>query len=182
MPYLIVFFIMNRILHEGKTAPPVTLCSGNRCSLKGIRTFGCRVYVKLPGKRPAKLDTHHRTGIFIGYANTMKNIYWFDTDTRRIKIATHYRFDEGMTDLPDPTPNIKILKRHEDNAPQVINEEDNEPEYNLYIEPTPFHNLDTIPVTITCEHPTFGIQVASCHIRGRAYIQSIVPNTSTSGI
>ena len=44
------FFILNRILHDGKTAPPLTICSGTRCSLKGIRTFGCRVYVKLPGK------------------------------------------------------------------------------------------------------------------------------------
>ena len=97
-----------------KTAPPISICSGTRCSLKGIRTFGCRVYVKLPGIRSAKLDTHHRTGLFLGYANTMRNIYWYDDTTNRIKIATHFRFDEGMSDLPDPTPNIKILQRYED--------------------------------------------------------------------
>jgi hypothetical protein len=87
------FFIMNRIDHEGKNAPPITLCSGTRCSLAGRRTFGCRVYVKLPRDRPAKLDTNHREGFFIGYANTMKNIHWYGPSTRQVKIATNFRFD-----------------------------------------------------------------------------------------
>ena len=175
------FFIMNRVLHEGKTAPPISLCSGQRCSIKGIRTFGCRVYVKLPGNRPAKLDTHHRTGIFLGYANTMRNIFWYDSETNRVKIATHFRFDEGMTDLPEPTPNIKILQRHDENLPVHIDDIDL-PDLDFSIEPTPFRELDTIQVTVTCEHPSVGIEIGECHIRGRAYVRSIVPNTSVSAI
>ena len=175
------FFIMNRVLHEGKTAPPISLCSGQRCSLKGIRTFGCRVYVKLPGNRSAKLDTHHRTGIFIGYANTMRNIFWYDADTNRVKIATHFRFDEGMTDLPEPTPNIKILQRYDENLP-ITMEDIDPPDLDFAIEPTPFRELDTVKITVTCEHPSVGIEIGECHIRGRAYVRSIAPNTSVSAI
>ena len=96
-------------------------------------------------------------------------------------VSNHYRFDEGMTDLPDPTPNIKILQRYEDNLPVTIETID-PPDYILTVEPTLFHNLDTIRITITCDFPTFGIEIGECHIRGRAYISSVTPNSSVTDI
>ena len=79
--------------------------TAKRPNLSSLKTFGCRCYVRLPGRRPAKLDTHSQKGIFLGYTATMKNIYYLDLESNSIKTALNARFDEGMNDLDDPTPN-----------------------------------------------------------------------------
>ena len=175
-------FLLNRIVHTGKESPPITICSGQRVTLQGLRTFGCRVYVKLPGKRPAKLDTNHRIGIFVGYANTMRNIFWYDTETNRVKIATHYRFDEGSTDLAQPTPNIQIIRRQEDDNVDLAIDDDPLPEVNIHVEPSPFREISTITIPINCDLPTFGLELQECHIRHRAYISGIAPNSSAHAV
>lgn len=111
----------------------------------------------------------------------MRNMYWYDDTTNRIKIATHFRFDEDMSDLPNLTPKIQILQRYENEFPVNL-ETIVPPDYNLTVEPTPFHHLDTVPITITCEFPTFGIELGECHIRHHVYIISITPNSSVSDI
>ena len=65
-----------------------------------LRIWGCRVIVRLPGTRPAKLDNHTATGIFLGFTGTDHNIYYRDDTTGRIKIATHVTFDEAGMTLP----------------------------------------------------------------------------------
>ena len=70
-----------------------------------LRTFGCRVYARNPGKRPAKIDYHTSNGIFVGFAATTKNIYYIDDKTLNVKISTHATFDEAyFTSPPSKTP------------------------------------------------------------------------------
>ena len=91
---------------------PIALATGKPEDFSNIRTFGCRVWVRPPGRRPAKLIPNSRKGVFLGYVpNTTQNILWYDVETSRIKIATHARFDEGMNDLPvtELPPNVAHL-------------------------------------------------------------------------
>ena len=46
---------------------------------------------------------------------TTQNIIWLDDETKRIKYATHARFDEGMNDVPinKIPPNVQLLQRSE---------------------------------------------------------------------
>ncbi len=43
------------------------------------------------------------TGIFLGFTATEHNIYYQDTASKRIKIATHVSFDEAGYTLPNTT-------------------------------------------------------------------------------
>ena len=80
---------------------PVEMATGKQEDFSALRTFGCRVWVRPPGRRGAKLLPNSRKGIFLGFLpNTTKNIIWYDCESTRIKIAKHARFDEGMNDLP----------------------------------------------------------------------------------
>ena len=82
-----------------------------------LRTFGCRVWVRPPGKRPAKLVVNSRKGIFLGYVPyTTRNILWYDPETHRVKIATHACFDKGYNDVPTTQipPNVIHLHRTKD--------------------------------------------------------------------
>ena len=60
--------------------------------------------------------TQSRKGVFLGYMpGTTQNIIWLDDETKRIKYATHARFDEGMNDVPinKIPPNVQLLQRSE---------------------------------------------------------------------
>ena len=175
-------FLMNRFPHHKKPSPPITICSGRRVSLESLRVFGCRIYVRLPGERRAKLDHHTSVGIFLGYNETMKNIFWFDPATAQIKTASHVRFDEGMADVPNPPPNVQLLQRveHDNILPDAHELSINPVEFQF--DASPFRTIDTITITILCDSDTFGFVYRECHIRHRAYISDILPNTSASRI
>ena len=67
-----------------------------------------------------KLKPNSRKGVFLGYVpHTTCNILWYDTETSRIKIATHAQFDMGMNDLPvtDMPPNVTHLVRTNNGQP-----------------------------------------------------------------
>lgn len=74
---------------------PYEAYTGNKPDITKLRVFGCPIIVRLPGKWPAKLDTHATIGVFLGYMATDRNIYYQDTLTNRIKIANHMTFDEA---------------------------------------------------------------------------------------
>lgn len=93
-------YLKNRLPHTATNTTPYQAYTGVKPSTKYIRVFGCPVITKFPGKRAAKLDLHTSQGIFLGYTATDKNIYFMDTTTRRIKIATHCIFDEAGTTIP----------------------------------------------------------------------------------
>ena len=61
---------------------PIALATGKPEDFSNIRTFGCRVWVRPPGRRPAKLIPNSRKGVFLGYVpNTTQNILWYDIET-----------------------------------------------------------------------------------------------------
>ena len=95
-------YIKNRLPHRTTGCTPYFGWTGKKPSAKHWRMFGCPVVVRLPGDRHAKLDTHTTHGQFLGFTATDHNIYYRDTKTNRIKIATHVTFDEaGMTIPPN---------------------------------------------------------------------------------
>lgn len=93
-------YLKNRLPHRATGTMPFQAFTGKRPNIKKIRIFGCPIFARLPGKRPAKLDYHVTTGIFLGFTSTMKNIYYQDNATKRVKIATHVTFDEVGYTLP----------------------------------------------------------------------------------
>ena len=98
-------YIKNRIPHASIKMSPYEAMTGITPDLSALRIFGCRIYAKKTGKRPAKLDGHTASGIFLGYTATMKNCRYIDDKTGQIKIATHAIFDEAqMTSKPQETP------------------------------------------------------------------------------
>jgi hypothetical protein len=45
------------------------------------------------------LDLHGIRGQFLGYTSTLKQIYYLEYSTNKIKIAAHACFDEGMSSV-----------------------------------------------------------------------------------
>lgn len=117
-------YLKNRLPHTAINDTPMHIYTGKRPSAKHLRVFGCPIIVKLPGKRPAKLDLHTCSGIFLGYTATDKNIYYRDTQTHRIKITTHCTFDEAAMTIPtkDKSPSAHALHQVgiTEHAPQEI--------------------------------------------------------------
>jgi hypothetical protein len=71
--------LYNVTVHGDKTKSPFELCRGVKPLLSYLRTFGCRIYA-LPARprRPDKPLSDARTGIFLGFARTTKNILYYD--------------------------------------------------------------------------------------------------------
>jgi hypothetical protein len=142
-PYTFHHFLRlyNVTVHGDKTASPYEVCTNRKPDLSNLRVFGCRVYA-LPARprRPDKLLPDSRTGIFLGFAWTMKNILYFDITTETVKSAQHVIFDESMRDLV------------------------NENFSDLDIIPSPFTKIDTLQFDLDMndiDHP-FGFTFAQC--------------------
>ena len=93
-------YIKNRVPHTYIKCTPFQAMTGVQPDLTNLRTFGCRIFTKKPGKRPAKLDHHTSNGIFLGYTSTMKNVYYIDDKTNVVKIGCHAIFDEVHFTVP----------------------------------------------------------------------------------
>ena len=121
--------IYNTTPHSDNDISPYEICSGRKPDLHLLRTFGSRVYV-LPAKTDErcrdKSRIHTVKGVFLGYTNTFKNIYYCEVDEHTIAdehgkyqekyssnvlTAQHVRFDELMSDRPyeGRSPNAKML-------------------------------------------------------------------------
>jgi len=86
--------IDNSMASRDQLVSPNYITTGKKDDLSALRTFGCRVWVRPPGQRSAKLIPNSRKGIFLGFIpNTDKNIIWYDTKTHVVKIAKLVRFD-----------------------------------------------------------------------------------------
>ena len=132
-------YLKNRLPHAAINTTPYYRYTGNRPSGANLRIFGSPVIIKNPGKRPTKLDLHTSTGRFLGFTATEKNIYYMDSNTRRLKIATHVVFDEAGMTLPpaEHTPAILALQKagYSDR-----------PNLNHAPEETPYESPDTLQV------------------------------------
>lgn len=106
-------YLKNRLPHNALDTTPYQAYTGLRPSAKYLKVFGCPVVIKNPGRRPTKLDMNTSAGRFLGYTATDRNVYYLDTTTRRLKIATHCVFDEAGMTLPpaEHTPAIKALQQ-----------------------------------------------------------------------
>ena len=105
-------YLKNRLPHRATGSTPMLAYTGKRPQISTLRVFGSPVVSRLPGKRPAKLDAHTAVGIFLGYTATHKNIYYKDTTSGKIKIATHVTFDEAGFTLPQAalSPTQRMLQ------------------------------------------------------------------------
>ena len=169
--------LTNAFPTAGNTESPVFKATDRHEDLRALRTFGCRVWVRPPGKRKAKLIPNSRKGIFLGYVPyTTRNILWYDPDTSRVKIATHARFDEGMNDLPvtEIPPNVQHLARTDDGNAFPAEECDvNASDFHFYV--SPFSRLLHKRVTHTANSsdPTYGFSFADDELLQKAYIEDI---------
>ena len=101
------------IVPRKQQTSPTEAALGKKDNLSSLRTFGCRIWVRPPGRLTSKFTSRSLKGIFLGYLpNTTKNVVWYDVNTKKIKYASHVRFDEGMNDLPvaDIPPNVHHLQ------------------------------------------------------------------------
>jgi hypothetical protein len=103
-------YLKNRLPNKSTKTTPLQAYTGTKPNNKNVRVFGCPVVARLPGWRPAKLDSHTSTGIFLGYTATSHNVYYQDNVTTRIKIATHIAFDETGYSLPPDKRSIFQLQ------------------------------------------------------------------------
>lgn len=160
------------------------LHGGAQPDLASLRTFGCRVWVRPPGKRSSRLKNHAKRGIFLGFLpNTTKNILWFDPETNRVKIAFHVRFDEGMNDLPlaDVPPNVRHLQRVQDGAPIPSESDDTVvPPFGLTSKPF-LHEVDET-LKVACDESHFGFRLHTDTATQRVYIGDIAAGTSAAGL
>ena len=96
-----VLRIRNALPHRGQDESPLKMAHNRKDNFKNLKTFGCRIHVRPPGVRNKRFHQETRQGIFLGYVpHTDKLFVWYDENSKRVKIATHAKFDEGFNGLP----------------------------------------------------------------------------------
>jgi hypothetical protein len=174
--------IKNALPFKDQSSSPDLLRTNVKPDFTALRTFGCRVWVRPPGLRSGKLLLHARKGIFLGFLpSTTKNLLWYDDETKRVKIAFHARFDEGMNDLAtaDLPPNVLHLQRVQNDTPlPPESDEISAPPFGFTLKP--FANEHDLKLTVCCTDPTFGFRLATDTATNRAYISDILPATTAA--
>lgn len=102
-------YLHNRRVHRVTKKTPFEAWTGRKPNLRRLKMFGSRVCVKQTGKRRAKLDKHHFTGIFLGYSATDQNIKYMDLDTGIEKTTHHAVFDEAWYLQSSRPPAAQLL-------------------------------------------------------------------------
>ena len=182
-PYAFYHYIRlyNFVPHGERPSSPYEMCGALLPNLAKLRTFGCRIHVRPTTARYGRVVPNSRLGIFLGYSRSLKVMYYFDLGSSTIKTATHARFDEGMNDLDEPPPNVKLLRNLADDG-NVAPDPLDLPPFNLEVSDDPFDRLDELSPPITCEHPCLGFTIEECHIRKRGFVSGIIANTTASRI
>ena len=103
--------VKNRLPHSAfdHKATPYERLTGMKPDLSNLRIFGCPITTRRPGKRTPKISKHSYNGLFLRYAKTMRNIVYFDTNTRKIKTTTYAKFDEAHYSHKNKPPGAQIL-------------------------------------------------------------------------
>ena len=104
-------YVKNRLphAHYDYLASPFEAYTGRKPDLLNLRIFGCPVRVRKPGFRSSKLSNHTYPGRFLEFVGTDKNIRYYDTKTKRVKIASHVVFDETQYSIKDKSPGALAL-------------------------------------------------------------------------
>jgi len=147
---------------------------GEKDDLGLLRTFGCRLWVKiLAWQNRAKCTQDTKKGIFLGHrTNTLKNIAWYDPLTDRVKCGYHVRFDEGFNALPlwQLPPNVALMDRREERVPSET--------LTITIPPFtasehPFFHKDDVTVKAVCESDMHGFKLSEGDCMKRVYISGL---------
>lgn len=94
-------YIKNRLPHQSIKMSPYQAFTGKVPDMTGIRIFGSRVVTHNTQQRSGKLDMNNiNQGIFVGFTNTQKNVYYIDDTTRKVKIGSFVEFDEAHMSVP----------------------------------------------------------------------------------
>jgi hypothetical protein len=180
--------LYNLFPHGDCKVSPFEIINGRKPDVSRLRIFGCRVYIRPPGRRVSKLDHHVIKGIFLGYTATLKQIYYLEDSTGKVKVASHARFDEGMNDLPlSRLPPFALSLRKalghnvsiDDDELAVPDTIDIFCSSDLF--PVTFtHTVRIMPSDITNENDTLGFIMNSENTQYRPYISTIVPHSTAS--
>jgi hypothetical protein len=167
--------LYNVTVHGDKLKSPFEICRGTKPLLSYLRTFGCRVYA-LPARprRPDKALSDARTGIFLGFAKTTKNILYYDLKTNVVKTAQHAVFDEAMADVPieKRSFNARLLNAGGDvGSIDLVDVAEIYPDLDVSRSPFTGFNTLTFPLDITSDEP-FGFVLAECSRLKRGFVES----------
>ena len=104
-------YVKNRLPHSSHhmRRTPYEVYTGIKPNLSLLRVWGCKVFVKKPQLKNAKLDDNASQGIFLRYTATDKNIVYLDLETNHEKIASHVIFDEANFSTGSMAPGAKAL-------------------------------------------------------------------------
>ena len=173
--------LANAFPERGDDLSPLEKATGTRENLSSFRTFGCRVWVRPPGRKKAKLKPNSRKGIFLGFVPySTRNILWYDVETNRVKIAFHARFDEGMNDLPfaELPPNVQHLQRTDEDQPFPIEPtEVDASSFDFYVEPFADVLHQRIQATASNRDPLFGLTLATDDLLKRTMVTAVKANS-----
>mmetsp|Transcript_17708 Transcript_17708/g.26862 ORF Transcript_17708/g.26862 Transcript_17708/m.26862 type:complete len:200 (-) Transcript_17708:2195-2794(-) len=165
---------------DQEVSPNQMVTGKNKEDFSRFKTFGCRVWVRPPGRRKAKFRINSRKGVFLGFLrNTTKNILWYDAETSKTKIATHARFEEGMNDLPIDCipPNVVHLQQMQLGESIPEEAEIDIPVFNCCLDPFPV-TLNKKIIVRKERHDHLGIVVAEDELNSRAYVKEMKDKSS----
>jgi Integrase core domain. len=181
--------LFNFFPHGTRPKSPFEMVRGRKPNLSLLRIFGCNVYIRPPGRRSSKLDKHVIRGRFLGYTSTLKQIYYLEEGTHKIKIAAHARFDEGLASIPLsdlPPYAIQLRKALGHSLPPVDDRQVGAPDdLDLLASPDLFpvtfvHRFKVMVSDIINENDTLGfIMKADCHLH-RCFISDIVSKSTAA--
>ena len=164
--------IYNLVPHAKKLQSPYQICTGKVPDLSFLCVFGCRVYVLPPRpQRPSKLENDPNVGIFLGFSQTVKKIFYYDINSHEVKEGTHVAFDETSFDHQTKTPNAELLSclRSGEDPSIVFDAEVSIPDLDVSLSPFIKTEAFQIPFKPKNANP-LGISFANCDKLGRAFI------------
>jgi hypothetical protein len=183
--------IYNLVPHGNRSTSPFEMIRGHKPDLSRLRVFGCDVFIRPPGRRPSKLDNHAIRGRFLGYTSTLKQIYYLEYNTSKVKVAANVRFDEGMSTVPlaKLPPYVLQIRRALGQSTSLPSDDD---EYiaapddidiltSKDLFPVTFEHTFTVKATdIYEEFDTLGFIIKNDSQLHRCYIADIIPRSTAA--
>jgi hypothetical protein len=160
--------VLHSVMPHGNRGVPVIRAGGPVPHLGDLRTFGCRVVVRHPGPLPSKLEVHSNIGNFLRYTATRTKAHYIGSKTKQIKMSAHVRYDEGMCDSDDPSPNalqLRIALVHP--LPTESIDAAMPTDLDLIVISSPFTELVILSIKVRCDDPSLGFVfwVCAAHFR-----------------
>ena len=87
-------WLYNLTYHSTIKMTPLQEYSRQIPAIDSLFTFSAKITAKKPGIRPTATDPWAYDGIFLGYQNTMHNIWYWDINSGVVKISKQDLKDE----------------------------------------------------------------------------------------